>query len=401
VTAERRYTASLVTALVAALLAGCSTSTPASVSPAPSAAPSQTDQAVSAPTPRLSTPPPALMPVPTDFRLEGPWEVVFSAPGLERIREVFVMTPTCKSGPCDVNVVIQDFSGHRLGTGTFRFDEGVYRLEASQKSVVTCTASSREVGAGATSSTVTTLAVAGYRPSGTAVVSVRVQGERQVAVTPIDGSGCAEVVASYDALGEPTRFAAARPTPRPTPKPTERPSVKAIKASYFGSGVTVKTYRVKGSSPYDISRSILKEGPYSDWLDRRAAGMTEAKPAYRFHFQPDGYGGCAIVIEKKPAIKITYTIILPRWKAGDSTPASTITWWNGHIRGIAKHEKVHVDLYRAAAKKLNSVLASSSCSNATKRLNRVWAEVNRKQCEFDMKEYGREAGLSLKACLAR
>ncbi|MDH5244004.1 MAG: hypothetical protein OEX05_08725, partial [Chloroflexota bacterium] len=109
--------------------------------------------------------------MPDDFRLEGPWEVVFSAPGLERIREVFVMTPTCASGPCDVKVVIQDFAGHRLGTGLFRFDEGVYRLEATDEDVVACTASDQEVRAGATTSTFTTLAVAGYRPSGTAVVS--------------------------------------------------------------------------------------------------------------------------------------------------------------------------------------------------------------------------------------
>ena len=113
-----------------------------------------------------------------------------------------------------------------------------------------------------------------------------------------------------------------------------------------------------------------------------------------------GGGSCRIVREAKPAIRIAYTLVLPRWKAPSDASASTIAWWNTHVRDIARHEKVHVDIYRAAVKKLNSVLASSTCDNVRTRLNRVWKAVRRDQCEFDMREYGDAAGLSLSACLA-
>jgi hypothetical protein len=55
-----------------------------------------------------------------------------------------------------------------------------------------------------------------------------------------------------------------------------------------------------------------------------------------------------------------------------------------------------VDIYRDAVKRLNSVLASSTCGNVEARLDRVWTAVGRDQCEFDMREYGTDAGLSLR-----
>jgi predicted secreted Zn-dependent protease len=97
---------------------------------------------------------------------------------------------------------------------------------------------------------------------------------------------------------------------------------------------------------------------------------------------------------------VTYTIVLPGWKAPAGVSTSTIRWWNGHVREIARHEKVHVDLYRAAAKKLNNVLGSSTCANVESRLGKVWNAVRREKCEFDMREYGYAAGLSMSECLA-
>ncbi len=205
--------------------------------------------------------------------------------------------------------------------------------------------------------------------------------------------------------------AAPTPTPRPTlaltgqttgpaSKPAARPAVLAIKASFFGSGVGVKTYRVKGNTPSAISRSISANGPYDRWLRSNAEGLTKAKAAYRFHLE-SYLGSCQVVIDARPAVKISYTIIVPRWRATSATPVSTIQWWNGEIRDVATHERVHVTIFRAAAKKLNAVVASSTCGNVRARLKKVWAATQRQQCEFDMKEYGAAAGLSLKACLAQ
>ena len=190
-------------------------------------------------------------------------------------------------------------------------------------------------------------------------------------------------------------------TPPPTPRPTAKPKVKVVRAGYFGSGVSVTTYNVRGASPYDISRSINKEGPYSSWLGGSAAGLTKVKPSYRWHMESTSAGACRLVTEAKPAIKLRYSIVLPRWKAPRSASASTINWWNRQVIDIAAHEKVHVNIYRAAAKKANATLAKSTCSNVEARLDRLWAAAQRDNCEFDMKEYGAAAGLSLKACLRR
>ena len=213
-----------------------------------------------------------------------------------------------------------------------------------------------------------------------------------------------QVAQVSDGAGKPIGSLAPLPTPRPTPKPTPPPAppkVASITASYFGSGVKVSTYKVTGTTPQEISRSIQSRGPYSGWLGGRAEGLTKSVPTYRFSFQSDGYGGCDIVVERKPAIRITFTIVLPRWAVPSRVSTATIKWWNAEIKQVAKHEKVHVDIIRAAAKRLNSTLASSTCGNAERRLDAIWADAQRANCEFDMKEYGTASGLSLKACLAR
>ena len=116
-------------------------------------------------------------------------------------------------------------------------------------------------------------------------------------------------------------------------------------------------------------------------------------------YSDNGYGGCGIVTTATPAIVLGYKVTLPRWSPPSGVSAATILWWNGEVTGIATHEKVHVDTGRATAKRLNTALAASTCANADRNLQVVWDEETRQDCEFDMKEYGSAAGLSLKACL--
>ncbi len=213
-----------------------------------------------------------------------------------------------------------------------------------------------------------------------------------------------QVAQVTDGNGKPIGSLAPLPTPKPTPRPTPTPAppkVADIKATFFGSGVKTSKYKVSGNTPSEISRSIAKHGPFSDWIGGRAAALTKPSPKYRFHFEVDGYGACRIVAESKPAITISYTIVLARWTAPSGTSSTTIRWWNADIRATAKHEKVHVDIYRSAAKRLNTALASSTCANAQRRLNTIMKDARRKNCEFDMAEYGAAAGLSLKKCLAQ
>jgi predicted secreted Zn-dependent protease len=214
----------------------------------------------------------------------------------------------------------------------------------------------------------------------------------QIALATV-AAGADEPVGSLPPLPTPTP----RPTPRPTPKP---PKVATIVPSFFGSGVKVTTYRVTGATPGAISRSMAAAGPHSRWIGGTAVGLTRVATDYRFVFSRDWSGACGIEVTARPAIKLTYTIVLPRWSPRSGATSETVRWWNGELVSIATHERVHVSIYKAAAKRLNSVLASSTCGNATRRLDAVWSDAQRANCEFDMKEYGSAAGLSLKACLA-
>ena len=386
-----------VALLLTIVLVACA---PAVVTPAPSAPATPSPTIVVRADPTSGPADPTPIPLPADFRPEGPWEVDFARTGETTVREVFVLSPSCSAGACDVDVVIQDFHGTRLGSGVFRYVDGVYVFEDERRTTEACSLSAELVSDGVERTSATSLVLAGYRPPGTAVVTPRIQGQRSIVTRPLDARACEATTAVYVARGQPTKFAREDPTPSPTPKPTKSPTVVVIKPSFFGSGVAVTTYRVRGSTPYDISRSIGTEGPYMSWLGGSAAGVTQARSDYRWHMELAGAGSCRIVREAKPAIRIVHTIVLPRWKAPSDASASTIAWWNTHVRDIARHEKVHVDIYRAAAKRLNSVLASSTCDNVRTRLNRVWKAVRRDQCEFDMREYGDAAGLSLSACLA-
>ena len=368
--------------------------------PAPTAAPALV---VHPPTPTGSPRPdasPSTIALPATFRLTGPWAVTFLVPGQSVVREVYVMTPRCRSGPCDVDAVIQDYSGTRLGKAVFTFADGAYTYEQTSKRKSACTTDS-DATVAADEITRTRLTVAGYRPSGSAVVTPKIQGTRTVTMRSRETAGCPADAIELTALGEPTRWAREASTPPPSPRPTAAPKVKTVKAGYFGTRVSVSTYRVRGASPYDISRSISKEGPYSSWLGGSAAGLTKTRSSNRWHMESTAGGSCRIVVDAKPAITLRWTIVLPRWKPPASPPAATIRWWNEQLSGIAAHEKVHVDIYREAAKRLNSVLAKSTCANVEARLTRVWDGAQRDNCEFDMREYGVAAGLSLEACLRR
>lgn len=219
----------------------------------------------------------------------------------------------------------------------------------------------------------------------------------QVAVATVP-KGADQPLGSLAPLPAPTPKPTRTPKPTPTPK---LPTAATIKASFFGSGVRVTTYRVTGGTPNDISHSVNANGLYNKWIGGHAAGLTTVASTYRFVFSSNDSGECQILVESTPAIVLSYTVTLPRWTPPSGTSPTTIQWWNGTLTDIATHEKVHVDLYKSAAKRLNSTLAASTCANAQHNLNAVWNDVERQNCEFDMREYGSASGLSLKSCLAQ
>ena len=375
---------------------------PPAPSPAPTSSPSA--QTAASPVAQASQPPqspaptpPVILAIAPEQRPSGPWAVTFQRFGTEAVREVYVLAPACAQAACDIDATIQTFTGEPIGTGVFRYADGMYRYEADRTDPVACNDGLEDVPNGATGTSHTVLLIAGYRPAGTAVVSVDIRGTRTVQITPVGGSGCSPESLDYTANGEATEFAAA---PTPTPRPSAPPKIPVIGASFFGSATKVVTYQVSGSTMTQIINSIESNGPTSDWLHARAEGLTSAVPRYRFVFSQVA-GHCKIVTTAKPAIIFTFTITLPSWTRPKNVDPATVRWWAGELLRVATHERHHVDIYRDGAARMTSALATSTCANVSEHLGAIVRDIDAKQCEFDLREYGAALGLTLASCLNR
>ena len=214
---------------------------------------------------------------------------------------------------------------------------------------------------------------------------------------------------------KPTQAPTPKPTQAPTPKPTSKPTLKptptppsqpmptvpAIAASFFGSDVSIKTYTVTGNDESAITASIEASGPYSPWAQGNAEAMTMPTTSYHWQYKTDTAGHCQIVDTATPAITVSFVIDLPYWQPTSAASSATILWWESELQRVATHEKHHVTDGKAAIAQANKVLAASTCANAVANLNQVFADWQRTDCQFDMDEYGKAAGLTLAACIAR
>jgi hypothetical protein len=78
-----------------------------------------------------------------------------------------------------------------------------------------------------------------------------------------------------------------------------------------------------------------------------------------------------------------------------------VRWWADELLRVARHERTHVRITTAAARKANKVLASSVCSDWQRRQQPVWRAARRENCQFDMDEYGEASGLTMRACMGQ
>lgn len=392
----RRCGTALALALLLAVAACDVTSSPSPA--APDASPTLRPTAGASAQPRTAAPTlPTILALDPGRRPSGPWAVTFQKSGTEVVREVYVLAPACPEPACDIRATIQTYDGIPLDTGVFRHVDGTYRYVADSRDPVDCHNGFESIADGAIQISHTELVIAGYRPAGTAVVSVDIRGTRSVTIEPKAGNSCEAVSIDYVANGVATEFAEA---PAATPKPPILTGSSEVKASYFGSGATVETYRVSGSSITQIISSIRANGPYSDWVKARAEALTRAVPAYRFSLE-GAAGSCRVKIATRPAIIFKYTITLPSWSRPTGSDQATIRWWATEIQRVAAHEKHHVDLFRAGATRMSDAVATSTCANLTGRLAAIAKDVAVAQCEFDLREYGSALGLSLDSCVNR
>src|SRR5258706_13620110 len=220
-------------ALALALLVGACIP-PATPPPASSGSPSPPSTSTASPVARASPPPspaptpPTILAIAPAQRPSGPWAVTFQLIGTEAVQEVYVLSSACVEATCDIDAAIQTFAGEALGTGVFRYADGMYRYEGDRIETVACSDGFEDVPNGATRASHTILLIAGYRPVGTAVVSVDIRGTRSVQITPVGGSGCSPESLDYTANGHANQFAAG---PTATPQATPPPEIPASPAS--------------------------------------------------------------------------------------------------------------------------------------------------------------------------
>jgi predicted secreted Zn-dependent protease len=193
------------------------------------------------------------------------------------------------------------------------------------------------------------------------------------------------------------------PTPRPTPEPTPIPTTPVIPDFFnrFPAGVVIVYYEIAGDSPSALSASMRSSGPWSEWLDRRAAGETRADLNVGAEFHPAPDGSCQVVATTSPAVGYRFTVTLPHWSAAAGADPSTVRWWTSELDEIATHEAHHVVLYQQSLPALNEAVASSSCSTLSAQVNGIVSDTNRQNCVFDLEEYGYALGLTLDSCLTR
>jgi hypothetical protein len=142
--------------------------------------------------------------------------VTFQSPGQELIRELYVLKPRCKKGPCEIDVDIQSTDGRRLASSVFHAKDGTYVSTNKRVARVNCSAEGSTIERGARREIRTSVRLAGYRPSGTATIVPRITGQRTIVTEPVAGSKCRSGTVQYQAMGEPTALEAPRSTPTPT-----------------------------------------------------------------------------------------------------------------------------------------------------------------------------------------
>jgi predicted secreted Zn-dependent protease len=163
--------------------------------------------------------------------------------------------------------------------------------------------------------------------------------------------------------------------------------VPVIKPAFFGPNVRVSWYTIEGDTATELVDSISDRGPYHPWLGERAIAVTRSLTQRRFALVGSG-SACHIVPTAMPAIRTTFTIVLPRWKPTRTAEGWTIRWWADELRDVARHEREHIRITRAGVRRANKVLASSDCSDWAVRLDAVFRRARRDNCRFEMDEYG-------------
>ena len=153
----------------------------------------------------------------------------------------------------------------------------------------------------------------------------------------------------------------------------------------------VKTYKVSGTTGFELYRSVGENGPVIAG-DRRTIAHTTFKLTWRRDYQ-ERDGGC-VIASNIPKLIITYTLPEPR---GELPPALAASWTRFYD-GLAAHERVHGQHIIEMVRKIEDVSVGLSApddpgchkvrAELQTHLKRLSDEQRARGREFDRVEMG-------------
>ncbi len=198
----------------------------------------------------------------------------------------------------------------------------------------------------------------------------------------------------------PTKRPKAETKPRPTPvtetlpvRPPARSAPPALVAlpkrmtfkfpgatqvRYFsvsGRSMAVLTARTKKAAKRFCGKGTL----YRPWA------CVHPSTDFDWDYKIDrGTGACTIT---RWSTRLRTTVYFPRWTKPSRVPPVVLDWWRTAMRGLAKHESVHVRIFKNYATRLSGQLVGKPCGSAQRIVDRWAKQMEGAQNTFDRREY--------------
>ncbi len=99
-----------------------------------------------------------------------------------------------------------------------------------------------------------------------------------------------------------------------------------------------------------------------------------------WHWATDQSGACQM---DQAVVSYEITVIFPRWKPPEGTPAQLLARWEQYTTALIMHEKGHVDLVVRSVPKVAEAVKGAPCNEANAVGEMMLAEIRKREVEYD------------------
>lgn len=151
-------------------------------------------------------------------------------------------------------------------------------------------------------------------------------------------------------------------------------------------------FNVKGTSPAEIYRAILRHGPHMDGGKAIATAAATATQDGRMLQQGNS---CSVVDYR---IRLSFRIVRPRIANERKLSPADRALWRQFSRFVEDHENEHKQTWLACARKLDRqvrTIRASNCDKVEARVNRLWDRML-SSCDKAQESFDNAQALELK-----